>query len=159
MCSTPSPIWESKHWANIVVLKDYKSLMIIQEQLYCFQLERRSQWLAGVSATLRFRWGRILGCRDTLPQGPAKSHVTVYWNNHCHVRSCTDVLWVYELINYTDQWPPHQGRRTMGEHSGEYFGFEVREEPGSNPDCGLPLFSCTVCFSFFYTVRLYEFYI
>jgi hypothetical protein len=69
MCRTPSLIWESKHWANIMVLKDYKSLMMIQEQLYCFQLERRSQQLSGMPAILRLRdqratkWNRAGGAR------------------------------------------------------------------------------------------------
>lgn len=118
--------------------------MIIQEKLYCFQLARRSQRPTGVSATLRFRDQRAMNWNRAGGQDTG-------WLWHWRLRGVylgfPQPFALWELINSTDQWPPHQGRRTMGFHSGEYFGFEVREEPGSNPDCGSPLFTLPYCLS------------
>lgn len=149
--------------------------MMIQEQLYCFQLERRSQQFSGMPATLRFRdqramkWNRaggagywVAGTTFAKAQPSLMSWlteiITVTWeaaqtslgtyqlavsNTGVYMGwpriSLAIALW--ELINSTDQWLPHLGRRTTGFHSGKYFGFEVSEEPGSNPGCGLPLFA------------------
>lgn len=88
---------ESKHWANITARKDYQPERTIQEQLYCPQLERRSQPLPGSATT----WGlptrghcngteqgrQNPGLGDNPPQGPAKSHPMAYWNNYIRMRS------------------------------------------------------------------------
>lgn len=94
---------ESKHWADITARKDYQPEMIVQEQPYCPQLERRSQPLPGLATTLRFtdkralQQDRILGYGDNPPQGPAKSHLMAYWNNYTRMRG---------YKNSTGSWVP-----------------------------------------------------
>lgn len=111
--------------------------MIIQEQLYCFQLERRSL-RAGVSATLRFRDQRAMNWNRA---GGAGYWLTLTLASYMDLPRISSAICF--MGAHQQYWPmaTPPRRRTRGFHSGEYFGFEVREEPGSRPDCGWPLFT------------------